>query len=89
MTPSSPILAFDQITKRFPGVTALDGVSFTVAAGECHALVGENGAGKSTLGKLVAGIYRPDGGRLLLDGMPTNFHTSLDAARAGVFQSER
>ncbi len=78
------ILRFEGITKRFPGVTALDSVTFDVAAGECHALVGENGAGKSTLGKLVAGIYRPDGGRILLDGQPVTFDSPLDAARAGI-----
>ncbi len=80
----TPVLQFDNISKRFPGVQALNGVSFEVHAGECHAIVGENGAGKSTLGKIVAGIYRPDAGRLLLDGHPANFKTPLDAARAGI-----
>ncbi|MGL5094830.1 MAG: ATP-binding cassette domain-containing protein, partial [Planctomycetia bacterium] len=48
------------LVKRFPGVTALDGVNFTASAGSCHALLGENGAGKSTLGKILAGVERPD-----------------------------
>ena len=78
------MLTFDRVSKRFPGVAALQEVSFTVAAGECHALLGENGAGKSTLGKIAAGIYRPDGGRLLLDGHPVQFHSPRDAALAGV-----
>lgn len=80
----TPVLQFEGIGKRFPGVQALDGVSFEIHAGECHAIVGENGAGKSTLGKIVAGIYRPDAGRLLLDGNPANFRSPLDAARAGI-----
>ena len=80
----APALQFDSITKRFPGVTALHDVSFDVAPGECHAIVGENGAGKSTLGKIVAGIYRPDGGRVILDGKPAAFRSPLDAAEAGV-----
>ncbi len=80
----SALLRFENITKRFPGVTALEGVTFDVAAGECHALVGENGAGKSTLGKLVAGIYQPDDGRILFDGRPADFGSPLDAARAGI-----
>jgi ABC-type sugar transport system ATPase subunit len=63
-----PFLEFRQITKRFPGVLALDGVSVAIERGACHALVGENGAGKSTLGKILAGVYQADAGELLLDG---------------------
>lgn len=81
---AEPILRFDRISKRFPGVVALSEVSFEIAAGECHALVGENGAGKSTLGKIVAGIYRPDGGRFFLDGNEAAFRLPLDAAAAGI-----
>ena len=79
-----PILTFESICKRFPGVQALANVSFQVEAGECRAIVGENGAGKSTLGKIVAGIHRPDGGQILLRGRPVSFRSPLDAARAGI-----
>lgn len=84
MSTPPPILRFERISKRFPGVQALADVSFDVAAGQCHAIVGENGAGKSTLGKIVAGIYRRDGGRLLLDGREVDFRTPLAAAAAGI-----
>ena len=61
-------LDFSSLSKRFPGVLALDGVSFEVARGSCHALIGENGAGKSTLGKILAGVHTADAGELYLDG---------------------
>ncbi len=72
------------ITKRFPGVLALDDISLDVASGSCHALLGENGAGKSTLGKILAGIYTPDGGEIVLDGQPMRFRSPRDAGEAGV-----
>ena len=78
------MISFSSITKSFGGVTALDGVTFSVAEGECHGLMGENGAGKSTLGKILAGIHRPDGGQLRLDGQAHYFHSPRDAARAGI-----
>jgi ABC-type sugar transport system ATPase subunit len=78
------MISFDHLTKNFPGVMALADVSFDIARGECHALLGENGAGKSTLGKIVAGMYRPDGGRMLIDGREARFLTPRDAALAGV-----
>ena len=77
-------IEFQQITKRFAGVTALDSVSFCIAGGECHALMGENGAGKSTLGRILAGIHRPDGGQVLIDERPQNFRSPADAALAGI-----
>ena len=75
---------FEAITKRFPGVLALDGVSLEVSAGSCHALCGENGAGKSTLGKILAGIYTPDSGRVLVNGEAVRFSGPRDALEAGI-----
>src|SRR5512136_1504127 len=75
---------FEHITKRFPGVQALIDVTLTVAAGSCHALCGENGAGKSTLGKILAGIYAPDEGRLFIHGQRVHFGSPRDALAAGV-----
>ena len=75
---------FEGITKRFPGVQALTDVTLSIAAGSCHALCGENGAGKSTLGKILAGIYAPDEGRILIGGTEMNFAGPRDAFAAGV-----
>ena len=77
-------LTVEDIGKSFPGVTALDGVSFEIRPGEIHALMGENGAGKSTLIKIITGLYRPDRGRLLIDGKPVEFHSPRDAIAAGI-----
>ena len=80
----SAYLQFDQVSKHFPGVIALGGVSFEAHAGAVHGLLGENGAGKSTLLKILGGQYRPDGGRLLLGGKECHFHSSGDAIEAGI-----
>ena len=79
-----PILEMKGITKRFPGVVALDGVSFDVRAGEVHALVGENGAGKSTLMKILSGAYAPDEGTLLFEGQPISFSHPWEAQQKGI-----
>jgi len=68
-----------EITKAFPGVVALDNVSFECRAGEVHAVVGENGAGKSTLMKILAGVYQPDSGSVLIDGESVRLTSPHDA----------
>jgi galactofuranose transport system ATP-binding protein len=78
------VLAARGLTKRFPGVLALDGVDFSLRAGEIHALMGENGAGKSTLIKILTGLYRPDGGQILLSGSPITVRTPQQAQAAGI-----
>lgn len=78
------ILEVDRLSKNFPGVRALQGVSISLRPGEIVGLVGENGAGKSTLVKALAGIYRPDGGRILLDGMEIQLNNPWEAERQGL-----
>src|SRR4051812_42267793 len=77
-------LAFQRITKRFPGVQALDGMSFEIERGSCHALIGENGAGKSTLGKILAGVYTADEGELILEGQSIRPANPLAARHLGI-----
>jgi L-arabinose transport system ATP-binding protein len=77
-------LQLDSVSKTFPGVKALDGITFGVSEGSVHALCGENGAGKSTLLKILSGVYRPDGGRVLLAGQPVAFAGTGAAIAAGV-----
>jgi len=79
-----PFLSMRNITKRFPGVVALDGVSFDVHVGQVHGLVGENGAGKSTLMKIMSGIYTDYEGTMLLDDEPVAFHNTREAIDSGV-----
>lgn len=78
------ILKFENLTKRFPGVLALNQVSFEVRKGEVHALVGENGAGKSTLIKIVTGVYPRTSGELFYQGKAVEFHSPHDALRNGI-----
>jgi rhamnose transport system ATP-binding protein len=81
---SDILLELRSITKTFPGVRALDGVSFELKRGEIHALMGENGAGKSTFIKIITGVYQPDAGEILLDGKPVAIRGPLDSQRLGI-----
>ncbi len=78
------ILQMKGITKRFPGVIALDDVSFDVRKGEVHVLLGENGAGKSTLIKIISGAYKKDAGEIWIDGVPTDISGPHHAQQLGV-----
>ena len=78
------LLEMKNITKSFPSVKALDGVSLTVRRGTVHALMGENGAGKSTLMKCLFGIHSPDAGEIFLEGRPISFKNPKDALTSGV-----
>jgi simple sugar transport system ATP-binding protein len=77
-------LRLEGITKRFPGVLACDRISLEVRRGEVLALVGENGAGKSTLMNILAGLYQPDEGRILVDGEPVHIASPADAFDLGI-----
>jgi inositol transport system ATP-binding protein len=81
---TQPLLRMAGISKRFPGVQALDDVGFAVAAGEVHALLGENGAGKSTLLKILSGAQRPDSGSIELEGRTVELATPHAAQRQGI-----
>jgi ribose transport system ATP-binding protein len=80
----SPALEAKGIRKSFHGVEVLHGVDFAVRAGEVHGLVGQNGAGKSTLMKILNGVYKRDGGNLLIRGTPVDYSTPLEARRVGI-----
>ncbi len=80
----APLLDMRAICKSFPGVRALDRVDLALGQGEVLGLVGENGAGKSTLIKILAGVYRPDAGAILLGGQPFAPRRPRDALDAGV-----
>jgi L-arabinose transport system ATP-binding protein len=77
-------LEFCSVTKTYPGVRALQDVSFTVRPGSVHALLGENGAGKSTLLKTLSGAHMPSNGHLRIDNQDVHFHSTADAIAAGV-----
>ncbi len=83
-TTEAPLLAARDISKRYPGVQALAGVSLNIRAGRLNALLGENGAGKSTLMGVLTGCVQPDAGELRLDGQPVHFPTPRAAQAAGI-----
>src|SRR5208337_113158 len=90
MTESSPsgaqdlFLRLEKISKKYGGVTALEEVSCSVRKGEIHCLAGENGSGKSTLIKIVSGVYQPDRGEILFDGVAVHGLTPIGAISRGV-----
>src|SRR5437588_6189324 len=79
-----PLLEMRGITKRFPGVVALQDVQLRLHRGEVLAVMGENGAGKSTLMKILGGAYRADAGEIRIDQIPVVFDSVRDAKRAGI-----
>ena len=81
---SEYLLQMNNITKIFPGVKALDGVSFNLKKGEIHALMGENGAGKSTFIKVLTGVHQPESGEIILDGKEVKMTDPLVAANYGI-----
>ena len=84
MTEALPLIEMRDISIEFPGVKALDGVDFRLFQGEVHALMGENGAGKSTLIKALTGVYKIDGGSIVIAGQERQFHGTSDAQGAGI-----
>jgi ribose transport system ATP-binding protein len=78
------VLSLENVTKRFPGVVALDGVSLSLYPGEVHVLIGENGSGKSTLVKIISGVYQPDEGRIFHRGQQTEIESPRSAQQLGI-----
>jgi len=80
----STLIEFRGIRKSFPGVRALDDVSFSIEKGEIHAIVGENGAGKSTLMNILGGRYHPDAGEILFGGERVRIQNEFEALELGI-----
>jgi simple sugar transport system ATP-binding protein len=83
-TTQQPIVQAINLEKHFGGLVAVSNVSVEIFPGEVVGLVGDNGAGKSTLIKMISGVYRPDGGQILLDGAEVHFATPMEARRRGI-----
>src|SRR5277367_57734 len=81
---AAPLLEMRGISKRFPGVIALDNVSLQIGRGEVVALCGENGAGKSTLMKILGGVHQPDAGEILVDEQPVKINNVTAAMKLGI-----
>src|SRR5436853_5956673 len=84
MVDVQPILQVKELYKHFGGLVAVDHVSLDIYPGEVVGLLGDNGAGKSTLIKMISGVYKPDGGQILLNGKAVAFSTPLEARRRGI-----
>jgi simple sugar transport system ATP-binding protein len=80
----APLLELRKVSRTFGAVVALQDVDLAVGTAESVGLIGDNGAGKSTLVKILSGVYPPTHGEMLLDGRPVDFHSPLDARRAGI-----
>ncbi len=78
------VLEMRNITKAFPGILANDNISFDLRKGEVHALLGENGAGKTTLMNILFGIYKPDGGEILVEGDRASISSPHNALKQGI-----
>ncbi|MCL6088279.1 MAG: ATP-binding cassette domain-containing protein, partial [Actinobacteria bacterium] len=78
------MIKIENLNKSFGATVALDHISFEIAKGEIHAIVGENGAGKSTLMKILAGAVRKDSGKIFIKGKEVNIRNPLDAVKAGI-----
>ena len=81
---SEYLIEIKHVSKQFPGVHALDDVSFTLKPGEVHVLLGENGAGKSTLIKILSGLYHPSSGEIYVEGQLQHFTNPKSAEKAGI-----
>ena len=79
-----PLIRMVGITKTFPGVKALDNISFDILPGEVHVLIGENGAGKSTLMKILSGVYQPTSGQIICNGHTYNTLTTKESQDEGI-----
>src|SRR4051812_45724160 len=83
-SPGPSLVALQGVSKRFTAACALNQVDLSLRSGEIHALCGENGAGKSTLIQILGGVFRPDAGRIAIDGKPVTFRDPAAALAEGI-----